>query len=93
MSRSKSKAKLAAKSRLKRVIEKSAAAKNAFEQIRTRKKFNILGKKAKGDTKRTTQMRSAAVEKVCVHVLFCVRLVYNDNLCVFVAERYASGGV
>lgn len=75
MSRSKSKAKLAAKSRLKRDIEKSAAAKNAFEQIRTRKKFNILGKKAKGDTKRTTQMRSAAVEKVSGHVLgvlFCV---------------------
>eukprot|EP00889_Picochlorum_renovo_P001941 jgi/Picre1/28971/NNA_004365.t1 len=63
MGRSKSKAKLAAKSRLKRDIEKSAAAKNAFEQIRTRKKFNVLGKKTKGDTKRTTQLRSAAVEK------------------------------
>lgn len=40
-------------------------ARNAFNEIRTRKKFTILGKKSKGDTKRTTQRRSAAVEKVC----------------------------
>lgn len=74
MGRSKSKAKLAAKSRLKRDIEKSAAAKNAFEQIRTRKKFNVLGKKTKGDTKRTTQLRSAAVEKVCGRVFVLLLL-------------------
>jgi nucleolar protein 14 len=41
----------------------TGASKNPFEQIRTRKKFNVLGKKQKGDMKRTTQMRSAAVEK------------------------------
>ena len=39
-------------------------ARNAFNEIRTRKKFTMLGKKSKGDTKRTTQRRSAAVEKV-----------------------------
>ena len=39
-------------------------ARNAFNEIRTRKKFTLLGKKSKGDTKRTTQRRSAAVEKV-----------------------------
>jgi hypothetical protein len=95
MGRSKSKAKLAAKSRLKRDIEKSAAAKNAFEQIRTRKKFNVLGKKTKGDTKRTTQLRSAAVEKVCgrVFVLLSFSGISSMNVCVFAAKRYPSRGV
>ena len=44
-------------------------ARNAFNEIRTRKKFTMLGKKSKGDSKRTTQRRSAAVEKVCFHIL------------------------
>lgn len=44
-------------------IEK-ASHNNAFNEIRTRKKFTMIGRKLKGDAKRTTQKRSAAVEKV-----------------------------
>lgn len=44
--------------------KKAVRKENAFEKISSRKKFNVLGKKTKGDVKRTTQLRSDAVEKV-----------------------------
>jgi len=44
--------------------KKGVRKENAFEKISSRKKFNLLGKKTKGDVKRTTQLRSDAVEKV-----------------------------
>ena len=44
--------------------EPQGSMQNPFEQIRSRKKFDVLGKKTKGTLKRTTQLRSAATEKV-----------------------------
>jgi hypothetical protein len=39
---------------------------NPFEQLYTRKKFDVLGTKAKGATKKITKSRNDASEKVCL---------------------------
>ena len=64
---------------------------NPFEQIRTRKKFNILGKKQKGqaDTTRVTQKRSAAVEKRRDTLLVEYRQMRKSNA--FVDRRFGEG--
>lgn len=62
-------------------VEKAST--NAFNEIRTRKKFSMLGKKSKGDTKRTTQRRSAAVEKVCIIWLLYCHGGYCYVVCVY----------
>ena len=64
-----------AQRRLQNVATKQR--ENAFEKISSRKKFDILGKKRTGVVKRTTQLRSAAVEKVRLwasgaKVKFCI---------------------
>ena len=44
---------------------KAAAAPNPFERLHSRKKFSILGKRARGEQRPTGKLRSEAVEKVC----------------------------
>ena len=44
---------------------KPAAAPNPFERLHSRKKFSILGKRARGEQRPTGKLRSEAVEKVC----------------------------
>ena len=55
---------------------KPAAAPNPFERLHSRKKFSILGKRARGEQRPTGKLRSEAVEKVC-----CAAP------CLFAAER------
>ena len=62
---------------------------NPFEQIRTRKKFNILGKKQKGTEKRITQKRSAAVEKRRDTLLVEYKQLRKSNA--FVDRRFGEG--
>lgn len=47
---------------------KAAAAPNLFERLHSRKKFSILGKRAKGEQRPSGKLRSEAVEKVCLSV-------------------------
>ena len=62
---------------------------NAFEQVRSRKKFNILGKKgSKGDVKRVSQKRSAAVEKRKDTLLVEYRQLRKSNA--FVDKRFGE---
>ena len=37
---------------------------NLFERISNKKRFNILGRKVKGDVRQTGKLRSAATERV-----------------------------
>lgn len=54
-----------AKKRPVRQERKPAAQQpNRFELLHNRKKFNILGKKSKGETKSRLQARSDAINKV-----------------------------
>ena len=43
---------------------KPAAAPNPFERLHSRKKFSILGKRARGEQRPAGKLRSEAVEKV-----------------------------
>ena len=43
---------------------KAAAAPNMFERLHSRKKFSVLGKRAKGEQRATGKLRSEAVERV-----------------------------
>ena len=62
---------------------------NPFEQIRTRKKFSILGKKQKGTEKRITQKRAAAVEKRRDTLLVEYKQLRKSNA--FVDRRFGEG--
>ena len=62
---------------------------NPFEQIRTRKKFSILGKKQKGTDKRVTQKRAAAVEKRRDTLLVEYKQMRKSNA--FVDRRFGEG--
>lgn len=62
---------------------------NPFEQIRTRKKFSILGKKQKGTEKRITQKRAAAVEKRRDTLLVEYKQMRKSNA--FVDRRFGEG--
>jgi len=46
---------------------KAAAAPNMFERLHSRKKFSVLGKRAKGEQRATGKLRSEAVERVREH--------------------------
>lgn len=48
---------------------KAAAAPNLFERLHSRKKFSILGKRAKGEQRPSGKLRSEAVEKVCLSIV------------------------
>ena len=62
---------------------------NAFEQVRSRKKFNILGRKgSKGDVKKVSQKRSAAVEKRKDTLLVEYRQLRKSNA--FVDKRFGE---
>ena len=45
-------------------FEKKAAGPNLFERMSNKKRFDVLGKKVKGETRHTGRLRTAAVEKV-----------------------------
>lgn len=45
-------------------FEKKAAGPNLFERLSNKKRFDVLGKKVKGETRHTGRLRTAAVEKV-----------------------------
>ena len=62
---------------------------NPFEQIRTRKKFSILGKKQKGTEKRITQKRASAVEKRRDTLLVEYKQMRKSNA--FVDRRFGEG--
>lgn len=55
---------MAKKRPLKRVQEKSVSQPNKFELLHNRKKFNIIGKKNKGEVRSRVQARSNATDKV-----------------------------
>ena len=48
---------------------KAPKASNPFETIWSRRKFDILGKKRKGEERRIGQARSRAIEKVTTSLL------------------------
>ena len=45
-------------------FEKKVHGPNLFERMSNKKRFDVLGKKVKGETRHTGRLRTAAVEKV-----------------------------
>lgn len=48
----------------KAAVAKKEAAPNLFERLSNQKRFNVLGRKVKGETRNTSRLRTAAAEKV-----------------------------
>lgn len=76
----------------------AAERSNPFEAIWSRRKFDVLGKKRKGEERRTSRSRSEAIHKVIDHssivFIFAGELGWFDFAICLVAEgEYSAQGV
>jgi nucleolar protein 14 len=51
---------------LKKKEQKKEHAPNLFERLSNKKRFDVLGRKTKGDTRNLSRLRTAATEKVSI---------------------------
>ena len=51
-----------------RLKPKKHAAPNMFERLSNKKRFDVLGRKSKGDVRNVNKLRSEATEKVSVYI-------------------------